>query len=160
MSVVVSVNRAAIAEILHGEGSGGHVHRFVRQKAREVRRVAKAKAPKRTGRLAASIDTSPVIDTPRRVRIRVGAGVRYGIWVEEGTGIYAGRGRIRTTKKAMVFLGSQRARNGSRIGRRGRNKGRVFAKSVAGQRGQHYMRDALLEVCAVDPRLRARIVAR
>jgi hypothetical protein len=175
-TVTVTVNRRGIEEILHGNGPGGHVHRYLGAKGRQVERLARRKAPKKSGKLAASIKAGPFIDTPRRVRINISVGVYYGIWQEKGTGVYAGKGPIRAkNSKYMRFkpdnaldaAGNVRLdRRGNRIGRRagrGPSSGRggyVYAKQVKGTPAKHFMRDALLEVCMEDPRLKARLVAR
>lgn len=159
---VVTVRRAGIEEILHGEGSGGHVHRYLRAKARETERIARRLAPKRSGALRASIQALQPIDRPRRVRISIVVGVRYGLFQELGTGVYAGRGRITAPtskgKSAYRFKPNSSAldRRGNRIGRRA---GFVVVKSYKGTPAVHYMARALELTCA-DPRLRLRYVRR
>lgn len=159
---VVTVRRAGIEEILHGEGSGGHVHRYLRAKARETQRHARRLSPKRTGALRASIRALEPVDAPRRVRISIVVGVRYGLYQELGTGVYAGRGPITAPtsrgKLAYRFKPSNPAlaRDGKRIGRRG---GFITVRSYKGTPAIHYMATALELTCA-DTRLRLRYVRR
>ena len=158
--VAVTVNRAGIEQILHSDGPGGHVHRYLRAKGRATERVARRLAPRHTGKLRASIHTDPISDAPRRVRISVSVGVPYGIYQELGTGIYAGRGYIYPKRaKAFRFKPNQARldRRGNRVGRRG---GYIFVKRIKGTPAVHFLANALSAVCGADPRLKLRFVRR
>lgn len=90
-------------------------------------------SPKRvdTGRLRSSIHTRP-IKVGAVQGARVGSGVKYALYVHEGTGVYGPKG-VPITPKTKKFL-------------RFKPKGLrtyVFAKSVKGMRGNPYLRDAL-----------------
>lgn len=63
---------------------------------------------------------------------RVSTNLKYAVFVNEGTGIYVGNGPIRPKKaKALHFVW-----NGEEI----------FAKSVKGQPGQHFVEEAIDKV--------------
>lgn len=90
-------------------------------------------SPKRvdTGRLRSSIQTR-AIKRGKAQGARVGSGVKYALYVHEGTGIYGPRG-VPITPKTKKFL-------------RFKPKGLrtyVYARSVKGMRGNPYLRDAL-----------------
>ena len=63
---------------------GGMVFKWAYQRSRKIERLAKAAAPKRTGRLAASISSS-YDKVPNGVIMRVSAGASYARYVHEGT---------------------------------------------------------------------------
>jgi phage gpG-like protein len=89
--------------------------------------------PKRvdTGRLRASINTQ-LVTRNGEPAVLVGTNVFYARWVHDGTGIYGPRARRITPKnhKRLRFRPS-----GSRK--------YVYARSVAGMRGNPFMRNAL-----------------
>lgn len=82
----------------------------------------RAIAPHRTGTLQRSIQTQ--VDYPQG---EVSVGEKYGIWLEEGTGIYGDRGSRITPKTAKVL-----AWKGS--------SGLVFARSIAGMKARPFFR--------------------
>mgnify|MGYP003659785101 CR=1 FL=1 len=70
----------------------------------------------------------------------IGNNVFYGPYVNYGTGIYAGRGRIRAKQgKVMVF--------------KGMGGGMIFARSIKGQRGQHFAEKGLDNASKDVPRI-------
>lgn len=89
--------------------------------------------PKRidTGRLRTSIHTVPLRDNGVPT-VRVGTGVRYAMWVHDGTGLFGPRRRRITPihAKRLRFKPKGAARY-------------VYARSVAGMRPNHFLKDAL-----------------
>lgn len=117
---------------------GGEIWKYARQKTMAVRDEAQFTCPRGdTGELAASIymSVTPVPDGEHwGCRGTVTADAYYGIWVHQGTGIYAGRGYIYPThSKYMRFYWKK-------LGRR------VKTKRVAGQPAQPFLQDALENV--------------
>lgn len=102
---------------------------WTRKVTDEVTRHARGHAP---GRIAGSIRLMAFRASSYRVRARVGTNTGYGLFPEEGTGIYGPTGRriYPKTAKVLVF----RPRGSSQL---------VFAKSVKGQKPQHFMLFAL-----------------
>lgn len=86
--------------------TGSGPDRHLRKKAQAVASTAKAMAPRRTGRLAASIS----VDQNRNERgqyafgFSVSAGTGYGYYVHEGTGPSP---RWPTNRRVMKFRGSR-----------------------------------------------------
>lgn len=85
---------------------------------------ARSAAPHRTGTLQRSIQTQ--VDYPEG---KVQVGEKYGIFIEEGTGIYGGGGRI-TPKKAKVLAFTS-----------GGNQ--VFARSTKGMKARPFFRPGI-----------------
>jgi hypothetical protein len=98
--------------------------------AARVVEAAKGFAPKESGALAADIHYTIEGGSPETLRALIGSNKHYTEAVEKGSGIYGPTGRpIRPRRaKVMVFNG---------------RKGVVFAKSVKGQPGQHFLKRAL-----------------
>jgi len=139
----VRLHQGEINQLLRAPG--GAVHREVSKHTRRVTNLAKAGAPVDNGKLRASI-TSSVSTRGKRVVGRVWTPLKYGLWQHEGTGIYAGRGRIYPkTAKVLVF----RPRKGrpQRRGARGSKGPVVFAKSVKGVPPKPYLVEALEAGC-------------
>jgi hypothetical protein len=108
-----------------------------------VRNAARRNVSKDTGRLAGSI-TSELSQEGDRIVVRIGSNLEYAIYVEKGTGIYAGRGMIRP--KSGAFLAWPAVNNsgqGTRRYKGGATAGWVYARAVRGQPGQHYLERAL-----------------
>lgn len=94
-----------------------------------VKRAAQRRINSRTGNLARSIDTQVVV--VRGVAgVQVGSSLFYARFVHDGTGVYGPRGaKIRpTNRKALAFGGSS---------------GDVVVASSRGQRGTHFLTEAL-----------------
>jgi hypothetical protein len=112
---------------------GGMIYEEMRRNAREVAFLAKLDAPKRTGRLAASIRMSSETRTSRR---RVGFVVRadapHASWVHEGT-----YGPITPTTFPYMRVPAFPER-----GARGTSPS-IFRREVAGQAAQPFMRNNL-----------------
>ena len=98
--------------------------------AAKVVAVAKDLAPKESGALAEDIHFVIEGNSPENMRALIGSNKHYAEAVEKGSGIYGPTGQpIRPRRaKVMVFRG---------------HKGIVFAKSVKGQPGQHFLKRAL-----------------
>lgn len=120
--------------------------------AKKMQQTAQGMVGKRTGNLARAIET----DDARRAgnkgtRAQVQVDLRkapYGIWVNEGTGIFGSKHRSIKAKTGnmLVFEGA---------GIRGRKGPLIFARSVKGQEAQHFMERAfeLIERTYVPARL-------
>ncbi len=112
------------------------VGRDMLRRGKRVESAAKKRistSPKRvnTGRLRSKIETRP-IKRGKAQGARVGSGVKYALYVHEGTGIYGPKG-VPIKPKTKKFL-------------RFKPKGLrtyVYARSVKGMRGNPYLRDAL-----------------
>ncbi|HEX9834490.1 MAG TPA: hypothetical protein VGA66_15665 [Mycobacterium sp.] len=114
---IVILNDAAISELLRGRA--GPVVRHLDDIGTRAATLARATAPRDTGRLAASVDHD-VSPGGATVTLAVSADTRYALWQELGTGVYAGRGPIRPRRaKALRFTPKGSAAV-------------VFAKSVKG----------------------------
>jgi hypothetical protein len=130
-SVRISINEAMLGRFTM---PGGSVHRHVNTVAREVAGVMAARAPKRTGRLAASIRTGGGSFNQYGCSERITVNVPYGKWVAKGT---AHLGYI--TSNSGGAMGPLPAWNGYKRG---------FAEFVRGQRANTFMTDALNVVMA------------
>jgi hypothetical protein len=112
------------------------IRRFTARLAEKIELACKLRAPVGdSGRLVRTIAKRPVTVRGRHARVRIVARAPYSLYVEAGTGIYGPTGRRIYPKrsKVLVFRPSGSARF-------------VFAKSVRGQPGQHFMRDGLVAV--------------
>lgn len=78
---VIVLRRNIVSLIQSGDGK-----RWIHSKAKAIERTARAMAPKRTGRLAASHVTLPTRGTNQyRKAYRVSAQTYYARWVHDGT---------------------------------------------------------------------------
>lgn len=89
---------------------------------------AKSYAPIQYGFLRGSIHTEGPYVTANNVEAKVGTNIKYALYQEKGTGIYAGRGMIRP-RRAKILAWKQ-------------NGKWVFARAVRGVRGKWYMKRA------------------
>lgn len=120
----------------------------------KVQGVARRRAPRKTGKMAASIHVT-VLASPGFVYADITAGTTYAVWRHEGTGVFAGRPPL--TPKRGRYMRFQRTRN---IGpllpqggfRRGPRKPSavVYARSVRGQPGSPFLVSAITDVCGAD----------
>lgn len=127
-NVRIDMHQGAIFRLLHSPA--GPVHRKVSSVLRKAEAIAVATAPVgETGRLKNDRHAG-VVDEGFRLRGRLEFLVHYAIYNVKGTGIYGPRGRRITPKhgKYLVF------RIGGQL---------VFARSVAGQRPNPFLVDAL-----------------
>ena len=102
--------------------------------------------PKRidTGRLRASINTQ-VVTRNGEPGVLVGTNVRYAMWVHDGTGIYGPAGRRIQAKGSVMRFKRPKgwAPKMLKSGKKAKNSGWVYAKSVAGSRGNPFLKNAL-----------------
>lgn len=114
----------------------GPVRSDLQRRAKNVRERARQLVGERsaepTGELAGSIRFVTTRTGEDSYRAQVGSDLRKAIWVEEGTGVH---GPHRTP---IVPTGGQFMRFRSRM-----FVGFISARSVLGQPGKHYLRDAL-----------------
>lgn len=136
-----------------------------RRLGNNVQRGAQRRAPKRSGRLAASLYVR-ILLMPGVVVAVVGTPLAYGEYQHEGTGIYGPRGRpIRAKSGGVMRFVPGRPRGpvtgsgnfqslGARARSRRRSGGLAYAREVKGVPGQPYLVDALY--AAVGPVSRIR----
>lgn len=129
MAVVVriDINGSKLNRLLRSPS--GPVAKEMLRRGEKVRVAARRRINSRTGALARSIDVSIVIANGG-AGCRIGTDLYYAKFVHDGTGIY-GPSRQRITPrsgKALVFESGA---------------GRTFAASSRGQRGTHFLRNAL-----------------
>jgi hypothetical protein len=140
-SVTIKLDSKAIKTQL--SGPNGAVARDTLRRATRVQNSAKRLCPVDEGRLRASIAVE-LIGDGRTLEARVGTNLKYGLYVEHGTGIYAGRGYI-TPKRATMLRWP--IKNNSGAGNRRYSGGRTaqyaFAKKVKGVRARPFLRPAL-----------------
>jgi hypothetical protein len=127
---------AALNAQLHGPNGG--VARDLLRRALRVQTEARKRAPADTGRLRGSIELATVQRTVfgvATVGMLVGSNLDYARMVHDGTGEFGPRGTpiVPTQKKFLVF----RSRKTGKV---------VVAKSVRGQRGVAFLKDALWAV--------------
>lgn len=127
--VHIVIDRVALTRLLRSPF--GPVGRDAMKRGRRVRERAQRLAPKRTGRLAASIDVKMKI-RPLGIVVEVGTGLSYARYQHDGTGIHGPRHRPIKARPGhvMVFGGS-----GGRT---------VFTRSVAGTPATKFLERALL----------------
>lgn len=126
--MIIILDHVAINHMLRSPT--GIVGRDMIKRGRRVRTLARVLAPKRTGRLAASIRVSVLLGFDG-VTVQVGSALDYARYVHDGTGVYGPHGRpITAHGRAMRF--------------RGRGGGVVYARTVSGVRGSHYLERALI----------------
>lgn len=139
MAVVrLNLNRSAVRELL--QGPSGPVVRHVKTLTRRVTNQAKRNCPVDEGTLRASIQGFVFI-TPGAVIGRIGTGLEYGLYQEQGTGIYGPR-HSRVVPVSRQFLRFE-VKNGTAA--RGRRP-LVFARSVAGTPPTRFLTRALRTV--------------
>lgn len=102
---------------------GQPVGRYVASKGRAIEGFAKAQAPKRSGRLARSIEAQPVKWRGHRSSVQVSVSAPYALFVHEGTGPwifpntanylsvpkYPSITGVRVPRMRMLFVRGQRA---------------------------------------------------
>lgn len=71
--------------------------------------------------------------------VRVGTGVKHGVYVHEGTGLYGPRRRLITPRNAQVLVFPS-AKYGAK---KGKFRGKVVVRSVKGMRRNQFLKDAL-----------------
>lgn len=125
------------------QSPAGPVAADIVRRSNRVLSDARRRCPVDEGRLRASL-ASEIRVEPGTIIGRVGTNVEYALYVHEGTGIYAGKGPI-TPKRARVLAWP--VKNNTGRGRRryrgGATAQYAYAKSVKGQPGKPFLRDAL-----------------
>ena len=141
---------------------GQPVNDLIWDVSRNARDIAKAEAPKRTGKLARSIRANrPKPTGLLRLAGYVGANAKHAVWVHDGTGrIFAKRGKLsvpRHRQHAPNFSGGDlRKQWRAEKGWRGGGKPPYFlTMSVRGQKPQPYLQNAIGKAMAMEPRLTA-----
>jgi hypothetical protein len=124
---------------------GGAVFMEVQRIGNRVLNAARANCPVDQGALRASLTLQMEQRGTTLVAV-VGTNLEYGLFVHEGTGIYAGRGMI-VPKRGRYLRWP--AKNNSGAGRRryanGRTAAYVYARAVRGVKGRPFLTDALRE---------------
>ncbi len=144
----VELNRPEIYALL-----GNHVRRI----GQRVQNVARRRAPKNTGKMAATI-TVVVGSAPGFVFADIGSFLSYAIWQHEGTGIYAGRGFIRPKRARFMKFKPGRPvgplQGGGKFTRGASAPGYVYARKVRGIPPSPFLTSALSDVCGGFARIR------
>ncbi len=155
-TVTVNLHHPEIIAFLYAPGSP--MRRNVRVLGEKVARVGARRAPRDTGRLAASVHVLDVgIRAPGKIYADVGSRVNYALWRHEGTGIYAGRGRIRPKHAKVMRFHPGRPMGPLRQGQSyppRAQRGIVYARSVKGMPGSPYLVSALTDVIGGHGRVR------
>lgn len=125
MPTTITYHEGNIHELLHSPAEGVYQN-GVASPVRKTLAIAKATAPKDTGRLANS-HTSEIVDEGARIRGRVEATVEYAIYVHEGHGVI----RPKNAKVLAFRIGGQL----------------VFAKRVGPVAGRPWLVEALKRGC-------------
>jgi len=115
--------------------TAGPVASWTRALAGRVKNRAQSLSPVETGLLRRSITAHPPRVAGFHVRATIATATGYGLYPEEGTGIFGPKGRVikPRTKPFLVF--------------QPRGLGHVIrTRSVLGQKPQHFMRDALTAI--------------
>lgn len=125
----------------------------------KVQNVARRRVKFNTGRLAASVHVI-VGSAPGFCWADIGTNLDYGLWTEEGTGIYNTGRYIRPVRaRAMRFKPSGRqigpVRGSGKFDRGPRKpQAFVFARKVKGQPGSHALVSSLVSVVGASGRVR------
>lgn len=106
---------------------------FVAKLGKRIALRATRGAPRDTGRLSSSIKAGRVATKGLKASVKVSTETGYGLYPEIGTGVFGPTGRPIRPKKAPFLVFQPRG------------LGHVIrVRSVRGQPGQHYMRQALI----------------
>lgn len=127
-SVRIDIHGSVLNRLLRSPN--GPVARDMLKRGKKVQAAARRRVNSRTGDLARSIDVSIVI-SGGAAGVKIGSDLYYARFVHDGTGIYGPSHRpIRPSRRggALAFTG------------RG---GQVVVASSSGQRGTHFLRNAL-----------------
>lgn len=124
VSVRIEINGSALNRLLRSPT--GPVARDMLRRGQRVQTAARRRINSRTGQLARSIEVSIVI-ADGAAGARIGTDLYYARFVHDGTGIYGpSRRPIKPTRRRALAFG-----NG------------VVVASSSGQRGTHFLRNAL-----------------
>lgn len=128
VNVRIDIHGSALNRLLRSPG--GPVARDMLKRGKKVQAAARRRINSRTGELSRSIDVSIVI-VGGTAGVKIGTDLYYARFVHDGTGIHGPNHRpIRPSRRggALAFPG------------RG---GQVVVASSSGQRGTHFLRNAL-----------------
>lgn len=127
-SVTIKIDGSALNRLLRSPN--GPVARDMLKRGHKVRTAARRRINSRTGRLANSIEVSIVI-RDGGAGVQIGTSLYYARYVHDGTGIHGPLGRpIRPRRaRALAFSGAAGTE--------------TFAARSNGQRGTHFLRNAL-----------------
>lgn len=143
--VTHKLNDSAIAQILvspNGPVAQDLIKRGIRVQTRARRNLggSTGSGPKRvdTGLLRASISTQ-LLGSGQGLKMRVGTGVYYALYIHDGTGLFGPKHAVIKPKngKFLVF------RSVAYGAKHGKYKGLVFARSVKGIKPNPFLKDAL-----------------
>ena len=142
--VDIKLNQKQIIDQL--TGPSGAVALDLLKRGRRVQNLAQRLAPVDQGTLRASI-TTEVRGTGKTLACRVGTNLKYGFYVEFGTGIYAGRGEITAKGGGLMRWPNKnnayRTTGGNRRYSGGKTAKYVYAKKIKGMKAQPFLRPAL-----------------
>jgi hypothetical protein len=139
VSVSTKLSKSELNALLRSKS--GPVGQDLKRRAQRVKNMARRNAPVDQGRLKGSIDFEMRVESGLLVA-RVGSNLDYAIYVEKGTGIYAGRGYIKPKSGTYLRWPSSGPGSANRF-KGGKTARYVFAKRVKGQKAQPYLKPAL-----------------
>lgn len=146
-SVHVQVNHAACVALLT---------RRAELIGQRVQRVARRRANKKTGQMAASVSVSTGIG-PGTVHADIGTPLARGMWTHEGTGIYNGGGLI-YPRRARAFKFTPHkvgpVRGSGKFGRGAGKGGAVYTAYIKGMPGSPWLVSSLEDVVGSTGRVR------
>lgn len=143
------LDQAALNDALRGPN--GVVWRATVNACQQVKNAARAFAPVNQGGLRASIDYE--IRQENGPAGYVGSGLKYAVYVHEGTGIYSKKNPKPIKPKNKPFLAWPVTNNtGFRRYRKGKTANWAYAKSVKGMPGRPFLVKAVRYVFGRDPK--------
>jgi len=143
--VTFKLNQKQIIDQL--TGPSGAVALDLLKRGRRVQNLAQRLVPYDQGALRASIATE-VSGSGKTLICRIGTNLDYAIYVEKGTGIYAGRGYI-TAKGGDLMRwpnknNAYKTTGGNRRYSGGKTAKFVYAKKIKGMKAQPFLEPALV----------------
>jgi len=143
--VTFKLNQKQIIDQL--TGPSGAVALDLLKRGRRVQNLAQRLAPVDQGTLRASI-TTEVSGSGKTLICRIGTNLDYAIYVEKGTGIYAGRGYITAKSGGLMRWPNKnnayRTTGGNRRYSGGKTAKYVYAKKIKGMKAQPFLEPALV----------------
>ncbi len=124
-------------------GPSGAIAKDLVRRGQRVKNAARRNCPVDEGRLRASID-SEVRGSGRSLTVRIGSNLAHAIYVEKGTGVYAGRGYIYPKRgRYLRWPNKNNSGSGNRRYKSGKTSQFVFAKKIKGMKAQPFLEPAL-----------------
>ena len=143
--VTLKLNQKQIIDQL--TGPSGAVALDLLKRGRRVQNLAQRLAPVDQGALRASIATE-VSGSGKTLICRIGTNLDYAIYVEKGTGIYAGRGYITAKGGGLMRWPNKnnayKTTGGNRRYSGGKTAKFVYAKKIKGMKAQPFLEPALV----------------